>query len=532
MRQFHSYGPVDCEEHFCVERKELIQRCTNQLVGNPEKGGHYFTIWAPRQTGKTWLMQQVTQEIETNYKDRFAVYSFSLGRLRGMNYKPSKASEELNLPLGLTDVLEGELPDHPCIKTWKEFYQFFSRDNGIWKRPLILFIDEVDTTPPLLLDIIVNLFREMYLKREKNQVHGLALIGVRAVLGVESERGSPFNIQRSLHMPNFTWEEVEDLCQQYQDESGQAVEQDVVKSVFEITRGQPGLVCWFGEMLTEKYNPGAGKSVDMTVWKTVYRKACYTEWNNTVLNLIKKAKAEYLPHVLDLFTRPDIRFSLDAEWCSYLYLNGVIDANTQTDAGGDPVEFCCFSSPFVQERLFNALTQDLIGDRMPILVLEPLDDLADVFNKPELDLPALLERYKSYLKRLKIKGLNPWKDQPRRVDMHLTEAVGHFHLYSWLKETVESQCIVSPEFPTGNGKVDLHLKCGEKRGIVEVKSFRSLTKTESAKFQAAKYAESLGMKTVTIALFTPVEDESVLEELSGQEDIDGVKVTVVAIGWV
>ncbi|MCP4349120.1 MAG: hypothetical protein GY795_26870, partial [Desulfobacterales bacterium] len=57
MRHFHSYGPVDCRLHFCVERRELIEKCTEQLVGIPEEGGHYFTMWGPRQTGKTWLMR-------------------------------------------------------------------------------------------------------------------------------------------------------------------------------------------------------------------------------------------------------------------------------------------------------------------------------------------------------------------------------------------------------------------------------------------------------------------------------------------
>ena len=62
MRRFHSYGPVDCEDHFCIERKELIERCFSQLIGKPDKGGHYFTIWAPRQTGKTWLIRQVMKK--------------------------------------------------------------------------------------------------------------------------------------------------------------------------------------------------------------------------------------------------------------------------------------------------------------------------------------------------------------------------------------------------------------------------------------------------------------------------------------
>lgn len=63
MRRFHSYGPVDCRYHFCVDRQALVERCMDQLVGVPDEGGHYFTIWAPRQTGKTWLMRQMREEI-------------------------------------------------------------------------------------------------------------------------------------------------------------------------------------------------------------------------------------------------------------------------------------------------------------------------------------------------------------------------------------------------------------------------------------------------------------------------------------
>ncbi len=103
----------------------------------------------------------------------------------------------------------------------------------------------------------------------------------------------------------------------------------------------------------------------------------------------------------------------------------------------------------------------------PFLALDLLDDLEDVFEGPDLALPALLNRCKDYLARPETAGGNPWKDRPRRkTHFHLTEAVGHFHLFSWLQSTVGMQCVVSPEFPTGNGKVDLHLKCGEKLGII------------------------------------------------------------------
>jgi hypothetical protein len=92
--------------------------------------------------------------------------------------------------------------------------------------------------------------------------------------------------------------------------------------------------------------------------------------------------------------------------------------------------------------------------------------------------------------------------------------------------------VVSPEFPTGNGKVDLHLQCGKQRGIIEVKSFVDSYQIKSDREQAADYAKNLGISSVTIALFIPVLEESVLEKLSTQETVLGVEVTVVAIGWV
>jgi hypothetical protein len=170
---------------------------------------------------------------------------------------------------------------------------------------------------------------------------------------------------------------------------------------------------------------------------------------------------------------------------------------------------------------------------MPILALEPLDELTDVFASASLNLPALLARYKDYLVRLREKGINPWKEQPRRKkDLKLTESVGQFHMFTWLKEAVGRRCVVSPEFPTGNGKVDLHLQCGKQRGIIEVKSFVDSYQIKSDREQAADYAKNLGISSVTIALFIPVLEESVLEKLSTQETVLGVEVTVVAIGWV
>ena len=292
MRTFCSYGPVSRPAHFCVERRELVDSCVEQLVGRPgEEGGRYFTIWAPRQTGKTWLMRRAKAEIQARYGDEFVVASMSMQGIVMRDDDPPEAFlRKVPHLMRLTFGVELEAPP----EDWEALTRLFVPGGELFERPLILCIDEFDSLPHQVIDQLVALFRDMYLNRESYLLHGLALIGVRAVLGVESQRGSPFNVQRSLHVPNLTENEVVELWRQYQEESGQPVVPAVVAEVYRVTRGQPGLVGWLGELLTDqRINPRTDRAIDLHVWEDAYRFALYREWNNTVLNLVKKAQGQY-----------------------------------------------------------------------------------------------------------------------------------------------------------------------------------------------------------------------------------------------
>jgi hypothetical protein len=503
MRHFCSYGPVDCQDHFCVKRQELVTLGVNQLIGIPDKGGHYFTIWAPRQCGKTWLMRQIKQEIARQYPEKFALLNFSLGKLRGIEVSTEQKTDMIEFPLTLSELLEETLPGEPDVSSWTDFRRLFSTKQGLWDRPLILLLDEVDALPSVLSDIMVAQFRELYLDRKNNWLHGLALVGIQAVLGTANQQGAPFNIQRSLRVPNFTPEEVKELYRQYIEESGQVIEATVVDKVYQSTRGQPGLVSWFGELLTEKYNPGVEQKLDEEIWKQVWLSTRAIEPNNTLLNIIAKAReSESQDFLMTLFTTSNIPFFFHHPQHNYLYLHGIIEPAPDTSSSGETQDVCRFTSPFIQRCLYDALSQVLIGSKKPILVLDPLDELTDVFNGTTIDLPALLTRYKNYLTRLKAQGINPWVEQPRRKkDLKLTEAVGQFHLFTWLREAVGRRCRLSPEFPTGNGKVDIHLQCGSHQGIIEVKSFVDIYQLKHDRKQAADYAKNLKIDNVTIALF-------------------------------
>ena len=74
MKTFHSYGPINTKKHYYVPRKELIEKCIQSLIGDVEEdGGHYFTIWGARQTGKTWIVEQSVKTIRQQYKDQFNI---------------------------------------------------------------------------------------------------------------------------------------------------------------------------------------------------------------------------------------------------------------------------------------------------------------------------------------------------------------------------------------------------------------------------------------------------------------------------
>jgi hypothetical protein len=468
------------------------------------------------------------EEIRRRHGDRFLVGSLLM---QGVLERDDDEAPLLQAMPRLFRIGCGvEIPAPASLDDWM---RLFDANVGVFDRPVILLIDEFDSLPPRLIDQLVARFRAMYLDRDGYRLHSLALIGVRSVLGLNSDRGSPFNVQRSLRVPNLTQAEVADMFSQYQAESGQTVEPEVPARVFEVTRGQPGLVGWFGELLAEKYNPGVNKPISLLVFDYVYGRALYAEWNNTVLNLIKKARGPYRDHVLALFTDPNVAFALDQDWCNYLYMNGVID---EAPAPDDPLGVhlvCRFSSPFVQRRLYSALTGDMFGEKGPIIAIEVGDTLSDVFVPEGLCLPPLIERYRGYLRRLKARGVDPWREQPRRKDLHLTEAVGHFHLYAWLQNAVGRRVVISPEFPTGNGKVDLVLRTREQKlGLIEVKSFVDMFELAEGRAQAAAYAKKLGLTTATLVVFVPMEDEAVPPQVGGEEVIDGVKVVTAPIGWI
>ena len=122
----------------------------------------------------------------------------------------------------------------------------------------------------------------------------------------------------------------------YQRESGQQVLPEVVDRLFAETRGQPGLVGWLGELLTEEHNSDKSTSVGLSDWQHTYVMAQNVLPNNTIMNLVAKARdPAYKPTLLRLFeTRDKMPFTFDNQELGYLYTHGHIDYEMVTEAQG------------------------------------------------------------------------------------------------------------------------------------------------------------------------------------------------------
>jgi len=132
--------------------------------------------------------------------------------------------------------------------------------------------------------------------------------------------------------------------------------------------------------------------------------------------------------------------------------------------------------------------------------------LADTITDESLNIQRLLQRYEQYLQANRELVL---KNAPRRKnDLRVFEAVFQFHLYTYLTSFLQSyDAQVQPEFPTGNGAIDLLIRHGGQLYGLELKSFANQREYRKALIQAAKYGKQLGLTEIGLVLFVEVVDD-------------------------
>jgi len=160
-------------------------------------------------------------------------------------------------------------------------------------------------------------------------------------------------------------------------------------------------------------------------------------------------------------------------------------------------------------------------------IREPFADLNDTIPEASLNLRNLMRRFEIYL------GENrKWllRDAPRRRDLRIFEAVFHFILYRYLCDFLGMRrAQVWPEFPTGNGKIDILIRYAACMYALELKTWTDERGYREAVAQAAHYGKQLGLAEISLVFFVESIDDGNREkyEKNHRDEESGVTVETV-----
>ncbi|MBU7582711.1 MAG: ATP-binding protein, partial [Nostoc sp. TH1S01] len=179
-RWFNIAGPCNPEKHYTISATSRLPDLS-MLIEQES----YFVLHAPRQTGKTTAMLALAQQLTDTGRYAAVVVSVEVGS--AFNHDPSAA--ELAILGTWYDTISIRLSNElqPPVKQWqkeeagnriKAFLQAWAK---ALPRPLVVFIDEIDSLQDQTLISVLRQLRDGFPNRPENFPSSVGLIGLRDV---------------------------------------------------------------------------------------------------------------------------------------------------------------------------------------------------------------------------------------------------------------------------------------------------------------------------------------------------------------
>jgi hypothetical protein len=189
--------------------------------------GRYFTIFAPRQSGKTTFFEQFCDDLEhdpayiairlsfQDYKDLETIrfYSQIQKALSAQLLRRLKVVASDELPTVQELLAAYAVTDHLAFRTlFEELAERLPRHR------VVIFIDEFDGIPRADLENFLVSVRELYQAYKKlphKALHSLGLVGIRNITKLIVGGVSPFNIADEVKLPPFTLQNIHNFCREF-----------------------------------------------------------------------------------------------------------------------------------------------------------------------------------------------------------------------------------------------------------------------------------------------------------------------------
>ncbi len=491
MRYFNTSGPNIIEQHYTLPRLGLIEKGKKMVYGD-----RYFTIWAPRQTGKSTYFQLLATALEQE--------GYKVAYINFENYKAG------DLPSFLYEF-------HAQLKHFwhvnfeeSNLQNTFSRITEIKNEKLVLIIDEVEGINPDYFGDFLHSIRSAYHSRMKHSLKSVILVGVSNIVGVVQDNASPFNIADNLNVPYFTDAETLDLLGQHEAETGQLFAPSVKAKISEITANQPGLVNGFAWKLVEDHpnKPIIEYDDYLDVEKWYLRR----NLDKNVANIINKGnKHKNLLQRL-LFTDVKIPFQIYQENIKELYVNGIITYDKEDNV--------IFRVPLYQKCLHAAFYPYLNGESDRIQKNIESKKYFDADNL--LDLDKVIQEYQSYANR---RGFQFFREQDEKG--HYTSIQEAALVYSFETFINAFLGVVGGrsylEAHVALGRTDILINVQGHEQVMEAKVYKNITQFTDGKAQLAYYLKHLGLATGYYLVFVDTEVTH-SEVVEATDIIEGIEI--------
>jgi type II secretory pathway predicted ATPase ExeA len=441
----------------------------------------YFVLHAPRQTGKTTAMLSLAQQLTATGNYAAVMVSVEVGS--AFNHDPSAA--ELAILGTWRNTIEDSLPPELQPQTWVYNVpgQRIAENLRAWSRainrPIVLFIDEIDSLQDQTLISVLRQLRDGFPKRPENFPSSVGLIGLRDVRDYKvasggSERlntSSPFNIKvASITMRNFNIEEVGELYQQHTEATGQIFTPEAIETAFDLTQGQPWLVNALAKELVEKMI----KDRSIAITKELISKAkeiLIIRQDTHLDSLAEKLRENRVKNIIEPILAGQTLPDTLADDRQYLIDLGLLRR--------DPMGGLVISNPIYREVIPRVLVQGT-QDSLPLISPSWLTATG------ELNIDALLTAFLKF-----------WRQhgEPLLSSAAYHEIAPHIVLMAFLHRVVNGGGILEREYAIGSDRMDLCLRYKDVTLGIELKVWRDKKRDPQADGieQLESYLARLGL---------------------------------------
>jgi hypothetical protein len=491
MRYFNTSGPNILKKHYTLLRSSIVEEGAQKIYDE-----RYFTIWAPRQTGKSTYFRLLA--------DRLEIEGYRVAYINFENYKEATLESFLfNLAVNLKhfwkiDYLGNNLQD------------IFTKIGEITDQKLVLIIDEVEGINPEFFGQFLHSIRNAYHSRTHHGLKSVVLVGVSNIVGVVQDNASPFNIADNLNVPYFTNEETLELLGQHETETGQLFDPSVKKKISDITANQPGLVNGFARQLVQDYP----KEPTITYAQYLKVESWYlTEAiDKNISNIVNKAQKHRTFVERLLFTEEKIPFQIHRPVIKELYVNGIISR--------DEDGFVAFRVPIYRKCLYSVFYPYMNGEGNRIRGYTDVDSFILPDNK--LDIEKIINNYKEYAKRKGFRFFREKNEDGTYVSLKEAALMYSFDTYiSALMILVGGKTYLEPSVALGRS--DMIINALGHEYVVETKVYSDTVQFAGGKTQLAYYIKNLNLTTGIYLVFvrSTITNEKIIE---GTNIIDGVEI--------